>query len=463
MSDEKHLLLINLGKGEYKHTTYRLPDDTEITTTIAGLALWRWLIVTNRAPVSVVFACTGDAWQAREDHVRQQMAALSLPPERLAPPIHLEIPRSLNAVWAVLPPLERWLADHRRDSAAPPVLHMDLTHAYRAIPLAHTWMAHYLQRRGLIEVGVWGYGAFEPSAPDATPYLDLSHLLELAEWATAVSDFRRRFDTYRLGQLAGRRERAERARLAKRDALDVAEIEARRPLRHLFDAATEAGKAFALGLPIETGLAVAERLGNLTSADVKASGERWLPALAPVVEGLFDELHPLAIERVGRAPAGKEQLPLSRREIHRQLHLVQLWLRVGAVGDALRALRELVVNRVLLAQSEGGQPARWLDRGAREDAERLLNALRRPRPGEPPAQAPPRPNLAIIGDLWSEICNFRNEFAHAGMSDQGVSPDSRRQKAERLVRQFAELVDCDKSRADWSLPGVTPSSPWVPS
>lgn len=457
-----HALLINLGRGNprnptgYEETAYSFRDGATVTTSLAGLALWRWLVDRGEAPRSVVFACTAVAWHDKAAAVHDEIRKLDLPADRLAPTIPLETPRSLEQVWATFPPIENWLAGLGASPGSPITLHMDLTHAYRAIPIAHTWMAHYLLRRGMIIPGVWGYGAFEPGEPGPTPFLDLSHLLDLAEWATAIDDFRRRFDTHRLGQLLSRDEREESGERARTGSLGHAEIDARRHLRKLFDAARTAGETFAIGLPIETGLEIAARLGATTAEQVEDSAQRWRPALAPVLRSLFDELHPLAAGVRPKAAGRKEELALTRGEIDRQLRLVQLWLRVGAVGDGLQALRELVVNRVLLARATGAGNEGWLAGETRKEAENLLGAVRPPRKNKPSPEARAARNLAVIGDLWNQICNTRNDFAHAGMDIGMVPPASRRQQAEKLVEGFSRLVWADEAAADWALREVTP-------
>ncbi|HPC82489.1 MAG TPA: TM1812 family CRISPR-associated protein [Thermoanaerobaculaceae bacterium] len=464
MPEREHVLLINLGRGNpqtpmgYAETTYSFSDGSAVTTSLAGLALWRWLIRHGQAPRSVVFACTAVAWHDKQRAVHDEIRKLDLPAERLEDPIPLEIPRSPEQVWATFPPIEQWLTRQGATPENPLTLHMDLTHAYRAIPIAHTWMALYLQRRGMIIPGVWGYGAFELGVPGPTPFLDLSHLLDLAEWATAIDDFRRRFDTHRLGQLLSRNERQESGKRALDGTLSQEEINVRRHLRKLFEAARAAGETFAVGLPIETGLEIAAHLADTTGEQVEHSAGQWRPALAPVLRSLFDELHPLAVDLPAKmkGKTRKEEFALTGGEIDRQLRLVKVWLEVGAVGDALQALRELVVNRVLLALDTGTGKGGWLSERTRQDAEELLKGVRPPRKGDPPAPARDARNLAVIGDLWDQICNTRNDFAHVGMSQGVVLPASRRQQAAKLVEEFSRLVWADEATADWALPGVTP-------
>lgn len=458
MPESSHRLLVNLGTGAYQRTTYTFPGGMEVATSVAGLALWKWLEATGRPPASVLIACTGLAWHARESLVRDQMTELGLPANRLAPIVELGIPRDLQAVWRLLPPIESWLTETSCGRSQGAVLHIDLTHAYRAIPLAHTWMALLLHRRGVAAPGVWGYGAFDPATPDRTPYLDLSHLVELAEWATAIQDFRCRFDTHRLGELLRRSERQNSAALAMDGRLGPEEIAARRPLRCLFKAAEQAGEAFAVGLPIEVGLGVSEALGRTTIDDVRAGGSRWLPGLVPVLELLFEELSPLAAGQGRSSGQAKKGVALTRAEIDRQYCIVLLWRRGGAVGDALQALRELMVNRVLLARAVPGTAPRWLDREVRESAEALLNAVRPPRRGEAHSAGNRPLGVRKIGRLWDEICSARNSFAHAGMQEDFVSPEHRRERFDQLAQSFERIVWAQPPDVDWSLQGVEASS-----
>ncbi len=427
MSEQKHLLIINLGRGSYEGTTYVLPDETHVSTLIAGLALWKWLETNGQSPASVVFACTGVAWHDRSSLIEEEVGRLGLPGERLAPTIELEMPRTLDAIWGLLPPLEKWIKESAADGGEPPVLHVDLTHAFRAIPLAHTWLALYLQRRGFVTHGVWGYGAFDPNAKELTPYLDLSHLLQLAEWAEAVRAFRDRLDTSAVASLLDPQERSARRAAVAAGSKPPGQLSA------VVRAAKAAGEPFRAGLPLEVGLAAREHLGSTTSAAVRdAAAGLGLGHVAPLAEELFQELQRLAVVAVAKSGA-KRQLALEEAEIQRQLRVVKAFARVGMVDAALRALRELIVNRVLLAWGSGG--ASWLERPLRERAERRLAAL-----ALKPAPRPLSPEEEDLAVLWRELRSRRNPLAHAGMQGDTVNPGEAKHALEtRLLPGFCCL------------------------
>lgn len=428
----RHALLINLGRGSeklpppnYHITTYVFSDHQRCTTSIAGLALWWWLEHTNRPPVSVLFACTDTAWRDKADAAQAEALRLGLPWERIDHAEH-EVPRALDQIWQVLPPLEEWLGRHGARQGDPLVLHLDLTHAYRAIPLAHTWMSLYLQRRGLIVPGVWGYGAFNEKEKEETPYLDLSHLFDLAEWAEAVRAFRDRLDTSALASLLDPLERTARRAAVADGAPPPGQLGA------LVRAARTASAAFQAGLPLEVGLEARSHLGGVTAEAVRDAASALLPFHAPLAEELFEHVSSLAVTEVAKKNP-KVHLVLDERELARQLRLVEAWVRAGMVDAAMRAFRELIVSRVLFAR---GTPApEWLQRNTREGVASQLWELAK--------KTPPRPLVGeeqALRTLWRGLGKRRNPLAHAGMEIDTVNVGEARHSLEhRLLPEFKRL------------------------
>lgn len=408
---EQHVLVVNLGRGSaaapppgFEFTTYVMPDGKEVGSCVAGLALWRWLRESGHAPQSVLVACTDAAWEDKEAAVRAEAERLELPWELHEVERH-EVPRSPEQLWAVLPQLERWLQRHGASPEQPLTLHIDLTHAFRAIPMAHSWLALYLERRGLIRRGVWGYGAYDPKQKELTPYLDLSHFADLADWAEAVRAFREQLDTATVGRLIDPLEKAARRQRAQ------AGEQPEGHLRAAISAAKEAGQYLRTGLPLEVGLSVRQRLGATTALDVEQAAARLLPAFASLARDLVSVLDAFALPSVAsRDP--KRNHRLSHDEIRRQRRLVGAWLDAGMVDAALRALRELMVNRVLLAW---GETRDWLRIPIRTRAESRLRGLASTPPPRPLSEDEKR-----LRDLWNRITSRRNPFAHAGMRPEPV-------------------------------------------
>jgi hypothetical protein len=441
-----HLLVVNLGSGRaatptgYEETTYTFgdgPSARSYRATVAGLALWRWLQDTDRPPTRVLFACTPSAWKEKAGAVEDEARHLALGWEH-AEQRDLEIPRSQEQVWAMLQPLEEWIKQHGVGAGHKAVLHFDLTNAYRAIPIAQTWMALYLQRRGLVSPGVWGYGAFEPGKQE-TPFLDLAHLLSLADWAEAVASFRDRFDTAGLTRLLEPLERS-----ARRSAAVPGGPKPRNELRALLRAAHDAGEAFRAGLPLEVGLEVQTHLGKLSAAAVRDAAAELAPPHELLAEELFQSLQPLAAPATAKGDR-KRQLPLDRAEIRRQLHLVERWVRAGMFDAALRALRELMVTRVLLAW--GSKPGEWLRQQRRTSAEGRLHGL-----ASRPAPRPLSPSEARLAKLWNHVRERRNPLAHAGMEENEVKLPGTRQALEKDLLPAFRALDSDDEV--WRLEGI---------
>lgn len=406
-----HVLVVNLGRGSasapppgYEFTTYVMPDREGVRTCVAGLALWRWLRESGHAPQSVLFACTDAAWEDKEAAVRAEAEGLKLPWELHEVERH-EVPRSPEQLWAVLPQLERWLERHGARPGWPLTLHIDLTHAFRAIPMAHSWLALYLERRGLVRRGVWGYGAYDPKQKEVTPYLDLSHFADLADWAEAVRAFRERLDTATVGRLIDPLEKAARRQRAR------AGEQPEGHLRAAISAAKEAGQYLRTGLPLEVGLSVRQRLGSTRALHAEKAAAELLPPFASLARDLVSVLDAFALPSVASRDPKRNHV-LGPDEIRRQRRLVEAWLEAGMVDAALRAFRELLVNRVLLAW---GETRDWLGISIRKRAENRLRGLA--------CTPPPRPlseDEKRLRDLWNRITSRRNPFAHAGMRPEPV-------------------------------------------
>jgi hypothetical protein len=449
------ILLINLGKGNpavptgYEETEYAFPDGWRVRTSLAGLALWKWLESAGRAPVSVCIACTEAAWRDKRDAVLQEAHQLQLPKDYLAGPIHLKLPRSLDEVWGLLGPVERWIKSLQLGPGAATRLNIDLTHAYRAIPIVHTWLALYLQRLGLVELGVMGYGAYDPAAKESTPYIDLSHMMWLAEWAAAVRDLERRGDAGALMDLLERFGNLVRKQtFAGAEPPDPKRKNALRVLGSVTKAAQAISRHIPAGLPIELGIEARRALGSTGPKDVADAVQSVLPPAAPVAERLHRAARLFAWPDELTAKQAKRNLKLSHAEIRRELDLVGLWAKRRAEGGALRALRELIINRVLLAR---GIISGWLDESARKRAAEALNQLRQV--NNPRFSSLPE-DRKKLGRLWHEVCEMRNAFAHAGMKPDEVHVENASHRIAGFVERFRELDRIGDGL--WRLVSVSP-------
>jgi len=439
MSD---LLLINLGMGSkntkafgplgYAETDYLFDDGSSYATHLAGLALWKWLSKHQMAPSSVCFAATPEVWGEKEDLVREEAETVGLDWARVAEPVILSLPRAIEDIWAGLTPLEKWIEAHSIPWEDVPTLHVDLTHAYRAIPIVHTWMALYFQRLGNVKIGFMGYGAYVPDALGPTPMIDLSPVMQLAEWAAAARDFEKRGDAGALSELLEDDGKRVRSRIYSGEP-NVEETRALKVLGSISSAAGAIGRYLPAGLPVELGIKARRALGTTRSEDVGKAIRGILPPAAPIASKIFDVASRIAWQGdMPPAKSTKKRLVLSREEIDRETRLVEIWADRGATGAALRALRELMVTRVLLARSVG---AGWLNQDQREPAAKALNELR------PFTDAFPSldERHQRLGEVWHAVCEDRNVFAHAGMKGDEIRVESIANRLAKYIERFKAI------------------------
>ncbi len=441
----RHLLLINLGTGVYERTSYEFDGGYTLETAVAGLAVWRYLQVTERSPHAVAFIATDTAWRAKEAEVASEMERLVLDPAVLTGRVPTELPRSREALWREVGRIEEWVADHGGEHE--PTLHLDLTHSFRAIPIAHTWILRYLANRGQIVPGVMAYGVFDRDAPASTPVVDLRHLVDLAEWAAAVRDFRQAFDPRALTRLLGR---LERERSTEELAATGAQSEQRRQvlseIQALVRAATSVGGAFPAGLPLDLGLQSGQHLRSVGRLEPSKVSAFLLPGIASLLRELADALEGVSVPVPRDASLDrytKRQIALTPQEIDRQLHLVERWAEVGALSNALEAFRELLVSRVILAR---GQQGEWLSEDVRravEDRLRTAGDVRNVRLPNDERQ---------VAELWSEIARLRNRYAHAGMCAVNLNIERDAQRVLALVQDCQRLQG--SSPTAWKLVSV---------
>lgn len=429
-----HVLVVNLGLGQpkmygplgYASTHYLMPDGKTYFTPLAGFGLWKWLEETSRPPAAVVFACTKDAWREREQLLKDHAKQVGLDPSKIDEPIFLVLPQTLEHIWDMIAPLESLVLG--KASEGTPVLHVDLTHAFRAIPLAHLLIVLYLQERGLIHAGVCGYGAFQEGRNE-TPYLDLSYLLHLARWAQAVRSFRKRFDTAGLAVLLEHYEREARSKMAHLGFNPPPEV------RRVINAARFAAPYFAAGLPLELGIKVRQTLGITTRENLEKAAKRLVPADPDLILELFDFLQPFAPAKVAKRHA-KRLLVLDRNELAREVRLLHSLVSAGLPERACLVLREAIVNRLLLASC----PQKWLQHSVRKAAEKVLN-------DECPCSEAPNASLSgalsELCSVWRDLRNVRNPLAHAGMQIDDVDVGQLTSDVNALIEKFHGLLDVD--------------------
>jgi len=224
-----HILITFLGKvikdgGRYEEVSYRFDNGQTYTKSFFGLALLEHLQASDTKPDKlVVLGTTGSMWDAffevdeelMEEHEDEYYALNELiddnadkpPTEKQAEelePYFVLLQKELTQYLKI--PCEFHLIPYgRKQEEQTEILKimadcvtnedkvtLDITHGLRHLPMLVVLSAMYLKVVKAVEVAGIYYGAKDMQhleTEDVAPALDLSGLLQIAEWVTALNSF----------------------------------------------------------------------------------------------------------------------------------------------------------------------------------------------------------------------------------------------------------------------------------
>jgi CRISPR-associated protein, TM1812 family len=303
---------------------------------------------------------------------------------------------------------------------------LDITHAFRSIPMIVFAVASYLRRTKNVNVERIVYGAFEarnplrtpPQPQDRAPIFDLTPLLELLDWTSGAEALLKRGDA---GLIADKM-------IAAHQTLRRTGTGTPARLKTLGQKLQAFSQALHLSRPREVMRTAHELLSLLEEA--RDEFQRWALPFALLAEQIRRELEPLAFA---------EPDTLSRENLERQVGLVEYYLRKELVVQAVTLAREWVISFVLLCRGGGN----WLRRVDREEVERALGAaaagLRR-ETAEVPGWFDGLPQRDRLAHLWNKLGQLRNDLAHCGMSEDARRADAIANDARAIPEELRGLL-----------------------
>lgn len=410
-----------LGASPYKTVTYVWQDKQEksVQTHLFPEAIARIF-----KPEKLVVFVTETARQYRPpdsershlDTLRERLHDLGIPIE----PIDIPEGRSPQELWDIF---DRVVSSVSQSDT---VL-LDVTHAFRSIPMVVLAVAAYLRRAKNVTIERIVYGAFEarepfrtpPQPEDRAPVFDLTPLLELLDWTSGAEALLKRGDA---GLIAEKMIAAHQT--LRRTGTGTPE-----KLKTLGQKLRTLSQALHLSRPREV-MRVAHELLPLLEG-TRGEFEQWAKPFALLVDRVRRELEPLAFAKPDA---------LSQENLERQLRLVEYYLAKGLIVQAVTLAREWVVSYVLLCRESGD----WLRRSDRKEAEDALGAaVARLQGGT--AEPPPEwfdqlPKSAGLADLWNKLGQLRNDLAHCGMSTDARSADTIEKDARAIPARLRALL-----------------------
>jgi CRISPR-associated DxTHG motif protein len=297
---------------------------------------------------------------------------------------------------------------------------LDITHAFRSIPLIVFAVAAYLRRTKGVTIAHIVYGAYEArDENNRAPIFDLTPLLELLDWTGGAEALLKRGDAELIAE-----KMVTAHQTLRRMGTDTPE-----KLKPLGQKLRELSQTLHLSRPREVMRIAYDLLPLLEEA--RTEFDRWAKPFALLAGQIRNELEPLAFDQSDT---------LSRENLEKQLGLVEHYLKKGLVVQAVTLAREWVVSYVLLCRGSGD----WLSRSDREEAERALGVAAARLRGENielPAWFGQLPHNEELGRLWNELGNLRNDLAHCAMSADARKVRAIEQDATRVPQKLRALLN----------------------
>jgi CRISPR-associated Csx2 family protein len=296
---------------------------------------------------------------------------------------------------------------------------LDITHAFRSIPMIVFAVAAYLRRTKEVTIAHVVYGAFEArDENNRAPIFDLTPLLELLDWTSGAEALLKRGDAELIAE-----KMVNTHQTLRRRGTDTP-----KKLKPLGQKLRALSQALHLSRPREVMRTAHELLSLLEEA--RDEFQRWALPFALLAEQIRRELEPLAFA---------EPDALSRENLERQVGLVEYYLRTGLVVQAVTLAREWVISFVLLCRGGGN----WLRRVDREEVERALGtavACLRGETAEVPGWFDGLPQRDRLAHLWNKLGQLRNDLAHCSMSEDARRADAIANDARAIPEELRELL-----------------------
>jgi CRISPR-associated DxTHG motif protein len=306
---------------------------------------------------------------------------------------------------------------------------LDITHAFRSIPMVVFAVAAYLRRTKGVKIERIVYGAFDArDGNKPAPIFDLTPLLDLLDWLSGAEFFLWRSDAALL---------AERLRTVHRQAWQRQSGEnLPTHLQPVANKLRSLSQALHLARPRDVMRHAHELLPMLT--ETASEAERWAKPFAVILEQIRSETEKFAHDAPDR---------LDKENLQKQLALIEHFVEKGLWVQATLLAREWVVSWVALQRGSGD----WLDRKYREgEIEKALGAAgQRPRQlsEEVPDWFDGLAKSEEVARLWDWLGSLRNDVAHCGMRKDAADIASIERRVKEIPQRLKALMDDVPERA----------------
>ncbi len=384
------IALTFLGTGDYKETTYIKHDDESqtITTNLFPIA-----VAELYKPDKIIAFTTGRVVETKENDLEK----LRNKYDDKFTTQNIPNGNSPTELWEIFNNCINVFKDDEYNSEVEIVL--DITHAFRSIPLLIFIVAAYLRQVKNIKLKHIIYGAFEArnSEKNETPIFDLTPFVELLDWMNAVNVFQNYGDARSIASL-----NVDPGMKAALNSLSDAlltnrTLEAQEAAMTFNREAQEAAMTF----------------NDVPSDDTQQ------PPFQMLVDQLKQSYQSMAVNNPSDNP---------KNSLKAQFQQIKWYMDNQHYLQAITLMREWLISYKCQQDNNG----HWLSSEKRSRVESGLGKRTQQQNSQIATQLAPLATDNKVIELWNKCFAIRNDFAHCGMRNNP-------KKAEEAISEIKEL------------------------
>jgi len=420
----EHILLTALGTSS-RETTYTLNARYE-TAGLSPIALMK-LLLRSEKPSRVLALCT-------EEAKIETFPILSGGVDVQCIPLDIPVGKNEHEAQEILRTILKSIPENS-------ILTLELTHGLRHFPFLFFTSALYLSALKNVSIrGAW-YGMYDAKDESGNaPFVDLSVLLEMAEWFQAVRIFRDFKNASSLVDMF-------RKKIDEWSPDEVAGRKVKNDLGTFMNWVERFNYNYGAGLPLELGKS-AQCIEDVFRKKISGIGESGselpsIPLFGELLSYIVDASTPFVFPEPASSKGNwKQAIPADESELMRQLNLVESYLENGLLNNAIGLMRELVISRVSISMGYNSTHGSWLSKDGRYPPEKKLGALISYAKDSSAVLPDPKKELARC---WDSITQRRNELHHHGMNKVEVNIEKSVSELKGVWETIKENFESDAS------------------
>ncbi|MCS6821812.1 MAG: TIGR02221 family CRISPR-associated protein, partial [Microscillaceae bacterium] len=411
---KKTIFISTLGTGNYDSTTYTYQNQSAQPTKFVQKAILELVSKVNNVKIDEVLIFTTS--KAKEKHYTalvQEFESLNISPE----PVDIIEAQNTAEIWNIFTTIYQNIPENSQ-------LIIDITHAFRYMPMLLVILLPYSKMLKNIEViGIY-YGEFEKSREN-NPIIDITSFHTLQEWTLATYDFIKNGNAKYLASLAHLAQTQIKPMLAETKDKDANASITRSIAKKL--------KEFTEYIEVCRSKKLIE--GNFADVahQIESISQDFIPAFTP----LFDEIKGVMSN-------------YKKNTLENQLHAVEYCIHKGKIQQAATFLHEYVTSFVAKSIGEN-----YEDKDIRKDIREVISGYLsftgqgkerqkwsyklkdKPKEDELLDKIDRIPNSKEIAKVSSSLSNLRNDLNHAGYTK---TPSSYDKMLKNLTSYYSKIT-----------------------